>query len=121
MTYLLCCEATARIVMSEEERLRALQHICAALPRTAQVLHEEVRQLCSATADGPAASSFIVTPVFSAWLCSLHEQVHHHQGQHLANKRAALARLLLHVPCTLLTPVTAACKRGGTQRACNLC
>ena len=67
MTYLLCCEATPRIVTSEEERLRALQHVCAALPRTAQALHEQARQLSSVSADRPAASSFIVTPEFSAW------------------------------------------------------
>ena len=56
MTYLLCCEASPRIVTCEEDRLRALQHVCAALPRTAQALAEQVRRLSSASADGPAAS-----------------------------------------------------------------
>ena len=44
-TYLLSCEASLHIIPGETERLRALQHVCAALPRTAQALSEQVRPL----------------------------------------------------------------------------
>ena len=44
-TYLLRCEASLHILPGEEERLRALQHVSAALPRTAQALNEQARQL----------------------------------------------------------------------------
>ena len=40
----LVSKACERIITSEDERLRALQHMCLAIPRTAQALHEEVRQ-----------------------------------------------------------------------------
>ena len=45
-TTLLCCAALQRS-LGEEGRLRALRHVCAALPRTAQALPEQVRQLSS--------------------------------------------------------------------------
>lgn len=41
---LLLCQASSRIIPGEEERLRALRHVCAALPRTAQALLKQVRQ-----------------------------------------------------------------------------
>ena len=40
----LCCGASDRLMTSEEDRLRALRHMCSALPRTAQALHEQARQ-----------------------------------------------------------------------------
>ena len=53
-TAILCCYALKHS-MSEEERLRALRHVCSALPRTAQALPEQVRPLGSAWADRRAA------------------------------------------------------------------
>ena len=46
--HMLVCEASHRIISGEDERLRALQHVCSALPRTGQALHEQVRpgELC---------------------------------------------------------------------------
>ena len=41
----LCCGASQRILYGEEERLRALRHVCSALPRTAQALQKQVRPL----------------------------------------------------------------------------
>ena len=41
---MLCSKTSERIITSDEERLRALQHVCLAIPRTAQALQEEVRQ-----------------------------------------------------------------------------
>ena len=41
---LLICNASPRIILGEEERLRALRHACSALPRTAQALYDQVRQ-----------------------------------------------------------------------------
>ena len=38
------------IITGEEEKLRALQHVCFALPRTAQVLSDHVRPLSCASA-----------------------------------------------------------------------
>ena len=43
---LLCSKSTQHMFPDEDERLRALQHMCLALPRTAQVLYEQVRQAC---------------------------------------------------------------------------
>ena len=54
---LLFREASPRLITSEEQRLRALQHICSALPRTAQALDEQVRQLSHAQAKGHAAGN----------------------------------------------------------------
>ena len=47
--HLLCCNASQHIIPCEEERLRALRHVCSALPRTAQALYKQVSQaeLCS--------------------------------------------------------------------------
>ena len=47
-THMLVCEASHRIIIGEDDRLRALQHVCSALPRAAQALHEQVRanELC---------------------------------------------------------------------------
>ena len=47
---LLFREASPRMITGEEERLRALRDICSALPRTAQALDEQVRQLSHAQA-----------------------------------------------------------------------
>ena len=49
-TLLLICEASPRIIPGDEERLRALQLVCTALPRTAQALHDQVRQPSCASA-----------------------------------------------------------------------
>ena len=56
-THMLVCEASHRIIPGEEERLRALQYVCLALPRTAQALHEQVRQLSCARLTGVLPSS----------------------------------------------------------------
>lgn len=45
------------IISGEEERLRALQHVCFALPRTAQALSNHVRPLSYARADWDAAGA----------------------------------------------------------------
>ena len=54
---LLFREASPRMITSEEERLRALQDICSALPRTEQALGEQVRQLSHAHAKRRAAGN----------------------------------------------------------------
>ena len=41
MVNILCCYALQHSI-SEEERLRAVRHVCSALPRTAQALPEQV-------------------------------------------------------------------------------
>ena len=51
---ILCCNE-AQCSITEEERLRALRHVCSAMSRTAQALPEQVRQLSSAQADRRAA------------------------------------------------------------------
>ena len=42
---LLVCGASLDIIAGEGGRLGALRHVCLALPRMAQALHEQVRQL----------------------------------------------------------------------------
>ena len=49
-TGILCCNALQHS-LSEEERLRAVRHVCSALPRTARELPEQVRPLSSAWPD----------------------------------------------------------------------
>ena len=53
----LCCPASNRMITSEEERLRAMRHMCSALPRAAQALFEQVRQLSCALAERRAVST----------------------------------------------------------------
>ena len=52
--HMLCCTAT-RIIDVEEDRLRALQHVCSALPRTTRALDEQARLLGCAQGEGCAA------------------------------------------------------------------
>ena len=54
-TFMLTCQASQRIITGEEDRLRALRHTCSALPRMAQALPEQVRQLSYALLEWDAA------------------------------------------------------------------
>ena len=56
-TQLLGCNASHHIIPGKEDRLRALQHVYSALPRTAQALPEQVRQLSGAPNDRPASAN----------------------------------------------------------------
>ena len=53
---LLGCKARQQCMDGEEERLRALRAVCSALPRTAQALQEQARQLSCAQTDRRAVS-----------------------------------------------------------------
>ena len=54
-TQILCCAASLHMIKDVEDRLRALQHVCLALPRTAQALYEQVRPLsCTCTVERAA-------------------------------------------------------------------
>ena len=53
---LLMCGVSPDIIADEEERRGALEHVCLALPRMAQALYEQVRQLSCAQAERRAAN-----------------------------------------------------------------
>ena len=63
--HMLCCTAT-RIIDAAEDRLRALQHVCSALPRTARALHEQARQLGCTQGAGVLPMTFIYAHMLSA-------------------------------------------------------
>ena len=91
---------------SAEDRPRALQHMCLAIPRTAQALHEEVRQLGCAQADKRAAPHM-------RWLhmCSAHGTgapcagADMSRSMHASELRLADAECMSHVACSLLVMI----------------
>ena len=75
MVNILCSHALLHSI-SEEERLRAVRHVCAALPRTAQALPEQVRQLRRAQAGRPHRSCLPRLLSAARLAERIHAQVH---------------------------------------------
>lgn len=93
---LLCSQSTRHIFPDDDERLRALQRVCLALPRTAQVCCERVRQACC------IRQSLHVLLSACAW---------HSGNGHMLTGGAASWACRPHVLCLMpiAEPVLAAC------------